>query len=79
MLNNNIFIHINLNLLFLIYLIKSNNFNSFSKAFNPTIYYSFKFNNNLKNDKPKEKISHFSASNNPISSPLFNLINSGDI
>ena len=46
---------------------------------NPEIDDSFKFNNNLKNDIPKEKISHFSASNYIISNPLLNLINSGDI
>ena len=47
--------------------------------FNPEIYYSFKFNFNLKNVNPKEKISHFSASNIPISIPLLNFTNSGDI
>ena len=40
---------------------------------------AFKFNNKLKNVNPKENISHFSASNIPISIPLFNFTNSGDI
>ena len=59
--------------------ISYNNLNSFSKAFNPIIYDSFKFYDNLKNVNPKEKISHFSASNIPISIPLLNFTNSGDI
>ena len=56
-----------------------NNFDSFE--FNPSIYYSFKLLINLKNVIPKEKISHFSGINYPISSyySIIYLINSGAI
>ena len=56
-----------------------NNFYSFE--FNPSIYYSCKLLINLKNVIPKEKISHFSGINYPISYyPLIiYLINSGAI
>ena len=56
-----------------------NNFYSFDSLFNPSIYYSFKLLINLKNVIPKEKISHFSGINYPISYPKYIFNNSGDI
>ena len=57
-----------------------NIFYSFDSLFNPSIYYSFKLLINLKNVIPKEKISHFSGINYPISYyPIIYLINSGAI